>query len=201
MSDEVDAIAVSPPRLEVAVVLAGLGGLEGNGARLLEHAAPFLEQVDTRLCVLANEPSFEAHRETLARAQAFVFVTGTYWDGWSSHLQRFLEEATPTEATPLWLGKPAGVWVTAHSVGGKGVLSRLQGVLSSFGCAVPPMSGLVVTLATELARAHDAAAARDLFGPADLEVCVHNLLEAARGTHRYRVWEVDRGDPGSRWMP
>jgi chromate reductase len=188
--------------LEVAIVLGGLGGLAGDGARLVEHAAPHLAGVDARLCVLATEPRFSAHQAQLARARALVFVTGTYWDGWSSHLQRFLEEATPTEASELWLGKPAAVWVTAHSVGGKGVLSRLQGVLGTFGCAIPPMTGLVVTRATELARAHDPAAARDFFGVADLEVSVHNLLEAARGTHRYRAWDVDRGDPGARrWMP
>lgn len=184
----------------LAIVLAGLGGAHGNGARLVELAAPHLVSVETQLCVLASRPGFAAHEATLARASGFVFVTGTYWDGWSSHLQRFLEEATPSEATALWLGKPAAIWVTAHSVGGKGVLSRLAGVLSSLGCSIPPMSGLVVTLANELARAHEPAAARDLYGPADLEISAHNLLEAVRGTHRYRAWDVERGDPSIRWL-
>jgi NAD(P)H-dependent FMN reductase len=184
----------------LAIVLAGLGGAHGNGARLVELAAPHLSSVQTELCVLASRPGFGAHEGALRRASGFVFVTGTYWDGWSSHLQRFLEEATPTEATSLWLGKPAAVWVTAHSVGGKGVLSRLTGVLSSFGCTIPPMSGLVVTQANELARAEDPDAARDLWGPDDLEVATHNLLEAVRGTRRYRAWEVDRGDPARRWL-
>ncbi len=187
--------------LEVAIVLASLGGLSGNCARLLEHAAPHLARCSSRVCVLAQEPSFEAHAAVLGRARALVFVTGTYWDGWSSHLQRFLEEATPTEASALWLGKPAAVWVTAHSVGGKGVLSRLQGVLSTFGCLIPPMSGVVITHANELARASDPEAARDLFGVSDLAPSLHNLLEAARGTHRYQAWEVDRGDPTLRWLP
>lgn len=184
----------------IAVVVAGLGGASGDGARLVELAAPHLASVRTEVCVLANRPGFSAHEAILAKASGFVFVTGTYWDGWSSHLQRFLEEATPTEATSLWLGKPASVWVTGHSVGGKGVLSRLQGVLSSFGCILPPMSGLVVTRANELARAHDAEAARDLFGPDDLEVSVHNLLACARGSRDFRAWDVDRGDPSRPWL-
>ena len=191
--------AVSEP-VSLAIVLGGLGGAEGNGARLVELAAPHLASVQTELCVLASRPGFVAHEGALRRASGFVFVTGTYWDGWSSHLQRFLEEATPTEASALWLGKPAAIWVTAHSVGGKGVLSRLTGVLSSFGCAIPPMSGLVVTHANELARAADPEAARDLYGPADLEIAVHNLLEAVQGTHHYRAWDVDRGDPSRRWL-
>lgn len=184
----------------IAIVLAGLGGASGDGAALVSLAAPHLEGVHTELCVLASHPGFAAHERILASASGLVFVTGTYWDGWSSHLQRFLEEATPTEATELWLGKPAAVWVTGHSVGGKGVLSRLQGVLSSFGCTIPPMSGLVITRANELARAHDREAARDLFGPDDLEVSVHNLLESVRGTRRYRAWEVDRGDASQPWL-
>lgn len=125
MSDDADR--------SIAIVIAGLGGEGGDGARLVEHAAPHLVAVRTSRVVLADRPGFQANEATLAEASGFVFVTGTYWDGWSSHLQRFLEEATHTEATSLWLGKPASVWVTAHSVGGKGVLSRLQGVLSSSG--------------------------------------------------------------------
>lgn len=184
----------------VAILLAGLGGRSGNGARLLEHAAPFFEGVSTDVRVLAEDARFAAHAAALSEADGFVFVTGTYWDGWSSHLQRFLEEATPSEATPLWLGKPAAVWVTGHSVGGKAVLSRLQGVLSTFGCAIPPMTGLVVTRANELARAHDPEGARDLFGPADLEIAVHNLRVALAHRDGYRAWDVDRGDPSERWL-
>jgi chromate reductase len=186
--------------LTIAIVLAGLGGARGDGAALLELASPWLTSVRTEVCVLASRPGFAPHASVLACASGFVFVTGTYWDGWSSHLQRFLEEATPTEATSLWLGKPAAVWVTGHSVGGKGVLSRLQGVLGTFGCAIPPMGGLVVTRASELARRHDPEAARDLFGPADLEVSVHNLLAMARGSRDYRAWDVDRADPGVPWL-
>ena len=187
-------------RERLAVILAGLGGVRGNGARLLELAAPYLGTVDTEVCVLASRPGFAPHEAALARAAGFLFTTGTYWDGWSSHLQRFLEEATPTEASSLWLGKPAAVWVTAHSVGAKGVLSRLTGVLSSFGCAIAPMTGLAITHANELARACDPEAARDFYGPADLEVSVHNLLETVRGTRAYRAWDVERGDPSRRWL-
>lgn len=188
------------PTPRVAIVLGSLGGADGNSARLLELAAPFLSELDTELCVLAQRPGFAAHEAALARATGFVFLTGTYWDGWSSHLQRFLEEAAPTEATSLWLGKPAAIWVTEHSVGGKGVLSRLAGVLSSFGCVIPPMSGVVVSRASELARAHDVEEARDLFGPADLEISACNLREAMRAHPHYRAWDVDRGDPTRRWL-
>ena len=85
----------------------------------------------------------------LEKSQGFVFVTGTYWDSWGSPLQKFLENVTDLEGSPAFLGKPAIVMVLNHSVGGKGVLSRLQGVLSTLGCLIPPMSGIVYSWVTE----------------------------------------------------
>jgi chromate reductase len=187
--------------MRVLAIQAGLGGDHGNGAVLLEEAIRLLAphaDVERLTLSAANESS--AHDAALSRADAIVIATGTYWDSWSSHLQRFLETATPTEGTALWLGKPAAVLVTAHAVGGKGVLSRLQGVLVTLGAQVPPMSGLVVTMATELARAQGGDHADDLWSRDDLDVVCHNLLEAARGGRAFRSWAVDRGDPARVWL-
>ena len=123
-------------------------------------------------------------------------------------LQKFLEDATPAEGTKLWLGKPAAVVVSEHSVGGKGVLSRLQGVLVTLGCTLPPMSGLVLSRAAVIAAQHDADAARDFWCVDDLRVVCHNLAEAARvslphaapATPRWKTWPVDREDFGARWL-
>ena len=184
---------------KLAVVVAGLGGLEGNGERLLHHVS--LEAFDASLCVLAQRPHFHQHEAVLREADAFLFITGTYWDSWSSYLQRLLEEATPSEATAMWLGKPAAVWVTAHSVGGKGVLSRLQGVLSTFGVLIPPMTGIVVTKASDLAARHAPEASEDFFTYRDLEVSLYNLAQALAPKAAYRAWDVERGDPMQRWVP
>ena len=81
--------------------------------------------------------------QLLRQANGIVFVTGTYWDSWGSPLQKFLEDLTPWECSDVWLGKPAAVVVSMQEVGGKAVLSRLQGVLSSLGCIIPPCSGMV----------------------------------------------------------
>jgi len=144
----------------------------------------------------------------LRRADGFLLGTGTHWDSWSSVLQGFLEEATPLEGTALWLGKPAAVVVTEHSTGGKGVLSRLQGVLVTLGCTLPPMSGLVLSRAALLAAETDPAAARDFWCEADLRIVCHNLAEAARVSRpgarpplpRWRTWPVDRRDFSARWL-
>ena len=144
----------------------------------------------------------------LQRADGLLIGTGTHWDSWSSVLQKFLEDATPTEGTGLWLGKPAAVIVSEHSTGGKGVLSRLQGVLVTLGCSIPPMSGLVLSCAAIIAGQHEPSAARDFWCEDDLRVICHNLAEAARVTlpsatparPRWRTWPVDRQDFAARWI-
>lgn len=141
--------------------------------------------------------------ERMRDAQAYIFVTGTYWDSWGSPLQKFLEEATASEGTPLWLGKPAGVIVGAHSVGAKGVLSRLQGVLNTYGCLIPPMSGAVLTAANQRALSAQTTAGGlhlDFWSEDDLPVVLHNVRTAASRGDDYRGWEVDRSDPKAIWV-
>jgi len=203
-----------PRRPRLLLLNGALAGNGGNTAaalaaarrRLVRHA-----EVETLTLAeaFADTPAGGALRgdlppalvEALARADGFLFGTGTHWDGWSSVLQQFLEMATPLEGTSAWLGKPAAVVVTEHSVGGKAVLSRLQGVLVTLGCGLPPMSGLVLSRAALLAAAQDPAAARDFWSRSDLGVVCHNLLTATRGwAQTWRSWPVDRADFRGRWL-
>lgn len=186
--------------MQVLTIDGSLAGERGNSAALLDAATAALPGVRVSRATLAAAPGFSAHRAALAAADALIVATGTYWDSWSSHLQRFLEEATETEGTALWLGKPAAVLVTAHSVGGKGVLSRLQGVLVTLGAQIPPMGGLVVSQVGEMARARGGVGCEDVWCVEDLEVVVHNLAECARGGRAFRAWAVDRGDARRRWL-
>ena len=133
----------------------------------------------------------------LERARGFIFATGTYWDSWGSPLQRFFEESTSLEGGAVWLGKPAATLVTMHSVGGKGVLSRLQGVLSTLGVLIPPMSGLAYSQANHLALQSGGDA--DFWRVEDLEVVAHNLLAALKLREGWRSWPVE-SDFQSRWF-
>lgn len=138
----------------------------------------------------------------IASADGFVFATGTYWDSWGSPMQRFLETSTHLESSNIWLGKPAAVVVTMHSVGGKGVLSRLQGVLSTMGLAIPPMTGFAYSMACHLAMSAAAAdpGLADFWQLDDLSVIAHNLIEAATGGRNWKTWIVDKGDPARLWI-
>jgi chromate reductase len=206
-------MATKRPR--ILILNAALAGDAGNTAVALAQLTRLLAgKAEVRLLALAATGSgmargFAEVKEELTWADAFVFGTGTHWDSWSSVLQKFLEDATMTEGTKLWLGKPAACVVTEHSVGGKAVLSRLQGVLVTMGCLIPPMSGVVLSKAAQMAGAHSlalvateakATGAEDFWCADDLKIVAHNLAEAAKGTRKWKAWPVDRADFSARWM-
>jgi len=195
------ASALPPERPCILILNAALAGGSGNTAVALGRVRRLLTRRATVAAVtLAERYEPDLILEELARASAVVIGTGTHWDGWSSLLQKFLEDATPAEGTKLWLGKPAACVVTEHSVGGKAVLSRLQGVLLTLGCTLPPMSGLVLSRAALAASRADKVAAADFWSADDLRVICHNLIEATTGTNRWRAWPVDRTEFTARWM-
>ena len=180
---------------------ASLNGKDGNTAVLLEKVSAYLGRRAHLIPMDWNRDSqFEQIVPCLQKADAIIIGTGTHWDSWSHSLQYFLELATPTEGSDLWLGKPAGVVVSMHSVGGKGVLSRLQGVLNTFGCLIPPMSGVVCSLVNEAAIESKHPMASDLWSIDDLDILCHNVLTALKPRPRYKAWPVDRIHYSDKWV-
>jgi chromate reductase len=187
--------------MSVLIVNAGLAGAGGNSQVIAGRAAALLgergvahEQVTLRDAAPDDVPA------ALGRAERLVFVSGTYWGGFSSLLQRLFEELTPSEASELWLGKPACVLVTAHQVGAQSVLFRLQGVLVTLGCSLPPLSGVVISKVGEALRARAPELCTDVWGLDDVETALHNLLAAPYLPNAYRAWPVDREHYAERWL-
>lgn len=145
-------------------------------------------------------------RQDLQSHDGFLFVTGTYWDSWGSPLQAFLEASTPLEGDACWFGKPCGVIVTMHSVGGKEISNRLQGVLNSFGLFIPPMSSMVFSLvgqaAQESLHAKNSDFIDDVWSLEDLQVVATNLEVASNYSAKsnFTAWPVDRADPKRIWL-
>jgi NADPH-dependent FMN reductase len=187
--------------VSVLIVNAGLGGSCGNSQVVAEHCSKLLRALGVpheHLRLLGAAPGDVP--AALARAERLVFVSGTYWGGFSSLLQQVFEELTPSEASELWLGKPAAVLVTAHQVGAQSVLFRLQGVLVTFGCLLPPMSGVVISKVGEALRERAPELCGDVWGMADVETALHNLLAVPFAPFALRAWPVDREHYAERWL-
>jgi multimeric flavodoxin WrbA len=190
---------------KILIIDGSLGGIKGNSQELVKKNIEELKKYEAVIEVIHlkehSKLSHEWLKEKLQWADGFIFNSGTYWDSWGSPMQNFLESITDFEGTPLLLGKPASVLITMHSVGGKEVLSRLQGVLNTMGLAIPPMSGMVYSLATHLAlndKTLDFGA--DFWSMDDSEIIVHNFMTYLHGKNNYQAWPVDRKDPKRKWL-
>lgn len=188
--------------VNILIINGSLGGQKGNTAVLIETAQKYLSRPNVEVQVLHLEENQKDFESQLAWAHGFIFTSGTYWDSWGSPMQKFLETATLFEASELFLYKPACVMITMHSVGGKGVLSRLQGVLNTMGLAIPPMSGLVYSLAahTALTLSKREDFHQDFWSLHDIEIIVHNLLTAVLHKRDFKSWPIDQSDPHRRWL-
>lgn len=178
-------------------------GARSNCTRLISIiATSFSKSQTVKVIHLSKIKNISSLYKEINKASGFIFVTGTYWDSWGSPLQRFLEEATELEGTDSFTGKPAAVFVLNHSVGGKGVLSRLQGVLSTFGCLIPPMSGMVYSLVTALAlKSPKAKKYRDDFWSLDdITLILENFKLALSIKTQWKTWPVDRKNFRDQWL-
>jgi multimeric flavodoxin WrbA len=187
---------------KILILNGSLGCNSGNTIFLLERlqkSIPNSEIVHLK-DLLDKKIAIEDLKIKLESASGFVFSSGTYWDSWGSPMQYFLESVTEFEASDIFMGKPASVMITMHSVGGKGVLSRLQGVLNTLGMMIPPMSGIVYSLAGQLALETESTFAEDFWGLEDVDVIAHNLQVAINKETSYRSWPVDHKDPKRLWV-
>ena len=130
----------------------------------------------------------------IVEADAWLLLTGTYWDSCGSIMQKFFEDFTHLECKPEIMGMPAGVITMNHCVGGKAVLSRLQGVLSCMGFLIPPLTGMVIS------RDSINSDSEDSWSLADIDTVLKNLQIASMYHIPWKTWPVDRGDFEKTWV-
>jgi multimeric flavodoxin WrbA len=192
--------------MKMILVLNGsLGAESGNTQALIDHCLKSIKKnnFETEVIHLKDflgTKDLKFLEGKLSQASGFLFTSGTYWDSWGSPMQNFLELATDLEGSSLFLGKPASVAITMHSVGGKGVLSRLQGVLNTFGMIIPPMSGMVYSLTGHLALQTDSSFAEDFWSLEDSEIIIHNMITIINNKNQFKTWPMDKKDPTRVWI-
>ncbi|WP_413582803.1 flavodoxin family protein [Bdellovibrio sp. HCB288] len=189
---------------KVLILNGSPSGDKGNCAAFISKIRKLDRTLDYEVVHLAQKPagafSPNSLKKRIAGCDSVIFVTGTYWDSWGSPLQRLLEEMTDMEATPAIMGKPCAVMVLMHSVGGKSVLSRLQGVLSTMGFLIPPMSGMVYSLVSDIALKSKTTHAKDFWQIEDAELILENLKTAMALKVEWTTWPVDKKDPRRKWF-
>lgn len=194
-------------KTKLLIVNAALNGNNGNTFHCFKKIESLLNiECELQILELKNINHLNSKdyqkviEEEIKVADALYFMTGTYWDSWSSYLQRFLEESTFLEATPTLFAKPAGVFTTMHSVSGKEVMSRLQGVLSSQGYLIPPHSSLTISLASELARKSESSFQDDFWSTDEILHTIKNVLSYSKQPTKASAWSVDHKDPKRLWI-
>ncbi|QDK39275.1 flavodoxin family protein [Bdellovibrio sp. NC01] len=186
---------------DILVLNGSPNGNSGNCATLIKHLEKMTKgQASLDVIHLAKSAYGLSLKKKIEKAQAVIFVTGTYWDSWGSPMQKLLEQMTELEATPALVGKPCAVFVLMHSVGGKSVLSRLQGVLSTMGFLIPPMSGMVYSLVNDIALKGKSTHAQDFWQMDDAHLILANLYHACDLKVEWTTWPVDKADPRRRWL-
>jgi NAD(P)H-dependent FMN reductase len=173
----------------------GAGGNTASALRVARRAAEAAGLAVDEIALSTYVGTIDALLDRVARADALLVGTGTYWSSWGSPLQRFLEVATSLEATDALLGKPVGVVVTMDSVGGVDVAARLLGTFALLGCAQPPFP--MVVLSRIGARVQD----DDVWSARDVAILVDNLAAMLRAERpAYRRWPVTSADrPSGEW--
>jgi len=188
--------------MKIAVLNGSPEGKNGNGHRFfLRFVKKHFKRHDLEVIFLNSKFAAKKLKKQLNDVDAFLIITGTYWDSWGSPLQKFFEEMTPYEGSSLWLGKPVMPIVLEHTVGGKGVLSRLMGVLNTLGAFVPPMSGMVYSLA-ETQKKKKTSQSQDFWSRDDLAVIIHNFISSISISKKikFKTWAVDKKNPRKIWV-
>ena len=178
----------------VLLINGSLRGQRGNSEPLVRRLGGLCEEggAQIRELVLADfRGSVDDIKQQLAWCQAIAVVSGCYWGGVSSVLQRFLEVATQWEADGIFMGKPAVVASTMHSVGGLEVAQRVLGTLNLLGCSAPPMATIALSRVGQAACRHEDD--DDVWRAEDLETMIANLLQAAgQLSGPWAAWPVSR---------
>lgn len=198
---------------KLLVINGSLGGKTGNTFSIFSAQLDiYLQKNKDVKCTIIHlcddQKNFASPlfwKKNLLKHDAIFVMTGTYWDSWSSHLQRFLETTTSLECDECFFGKPIGALVSMHSVGGKEVLSRLLGVFSTQGYLIAPQTSLVISLATEMAIKIEKDLRKknfsdDFWNQNEIPEILQRLMAySASLPKEVKPWAVDKKDPKRQW--
>lgn len=197
-------------KVTLTIINGSIGGKNGNTGSLIKKIVKKINKIDSNILIkvihIRKDFNWLKVRNLIKESDALIFCTGTYWDSWGSNMQKLFEKMTEIEGKKDLLGKPVGVIVTMHSVGGKEVASRMQGVLCSMGCILPPFSAFAYSYADHVAhksRRFGEKLLDDVWHIDDLEAFLWNIIKYSKGEKDWKVWDyldTESYNPSSVWL-
>jgi chromate reductase len=182
---------------KILIINASIRGEQGNSNAISLKAKDYIEKSDNSLVEIYNltnpKSTIKEVYDLLDKFDAFIVVSGTYWNNIGSNLQRFIEVCTPFENTKAFFGKPLAAIVSMDSVGGVEVAAKIINVFSGFGCWSPPCSTIIISRLGEEAvnRSKDMEddPNEDVWRLDDIEILIDNLIIACGvGQKQWKVW-------------
>ena len=172
---------------KILIINASIRGEQGNSYAISLKAKEYIEaKPDTLVKIYTLSSPKATIKEVyhlLDSSDAFIVVSGAYWNNIGSTLQRFLEVCTPFENTSAFFGKPISTIVTMDSVGGIEVASKIIGVFAGFGCWSPPCSTIILSRIGEEAVNRSEGLKEDpnedVWRLDDMDILIDNLLIAS----------------------
>ncbi|MDQ4140111.1 MAG: NAD(P)H-dependent oxidoreductase [Bacteroidota bacterium] len=170
----------------ILIINGSIRGNQGNSWAISKIAEQYLiSELSTTASILTVSepmPSIKEVYDLLNSIDGFLIVSGTYWNNWSSPLQRFIEIISTFENSPAFFGKPLACAVTMDSVGGAEVASRIHAAFSGLGCWSPPCSTLVISRVGQEAISASKGKVddpnEDVWRVEDLQIVLKNLITA-----------------------
>lgn len=181
----------------ILIINGSIRGKKGNSHEIALYIKKYLEKEHNTNAHIYNltQPKYSIKEvyELLEKTDAFIITSGTYWNNFSSVLQRFIEVCTPFENTKAFLGKPIATVISMDSVGGIEVANKIISSFSGLGCWAPPCSSIILSrlgqFAVQQTKEWEVDPNEDVWRLEDVEILTDNLIVASQiNRDIWKVW-------------
>lgn len=182
--------------LKILIINGSIRGEHGNSFAIALKAKAYIEstnQAQVEIYTLTQpKASIRQVFDLLVESDAFIVISGSYWDNMSSNLLRFIEVCTPYENSAAFWGKPISTIISMDSVGGVGAANKIITAFTGLGCWTTPCSTVILSrLAEEAVKGSKKKGNNsniDVWRLTDIEILIDNLVLAC-GLNR-KLWKA-----------
>lgn len=181
----------------ILIINASIRGQQGNSYAIALTAKNYIAKTQNSNVEIYDlthpKNTVQEVYTLLEKADAYIVISGTYWNNISSTLQRFIEVCTPFENTNAFFGKPVSTIISMDSVGGIEVANKIISSFSGLGCWAPPCSTIILSRlgeeAVKLTQDWEDDPNEDVWRLEDIKILIDNLIIASQiEKKKWKVW-------------